>query len=129
MLFSVSAGTFAKLAISGDESWDTIYRMEARTGSINLFHPEEQGRPREKLATIHAVICWEDDAWCAVALELNVRSYGETINEAFENPMDAVQSQAHFSVEQGNLDQMFVRVEENTSTSISRLPLEEATTA
>lgn len=85
--------------------------MKTRTGVITLTHPAERGRPAEKLGTIHVLVLREDDAWCAIALEVSVRSYGSTVANAFATLQDAVQAQAHFTIEHGNWGQMFTLAE------------------
>lgn len=80
---------------------------DAFTGSINLTHPVEGGRPEKKLATIHVLVLREDEAWCAIALELGIRSYGPTIAGAYRTLTDAVEAQVTFTMEQGGWDEMF----------------------
>ena len=53
----------------------------------------------------------EDDAWCAIALEMSLRGYGETFDAATEALADAIEAQATFAVQHNNLDQIFVPAE------------------
>ena len=80
---------------------------DAFTGSINLTHPAESGKPEQKLATIHVLVLWEDKEWCAIALELGIRSYGPTIAGAYRTLTNAVEAQVTFTMEQGGWDEMF----------------------
>ena len=80
---------------------------DAFTGSINLTHPVEGGKPEKKLATIHVLVLWEDKEWCAIALEMSVRGYGSTVARAYRTLTDAVEAQVTFTMEQGGWDEMF----------------------
>ena len=62
---------------------------DAFTGSIGLTHAVEGGKPDKRLATIHVLVLWEDEEWCAIALELGIRSYGSTIARAYRTLTDA----------------------------------------
>ena len=53
----------------------------------------------------------EDDAWCAIALEMSLRGYGETFDAALDALVEAVEAQVTFAVQHDNLDQIFVPAE------------------
>ena len=80
---------------------------DAFTGSINLTHPAEGGKPEKKLATIHVLVHQEDEEWCAIALEMGIRGYGSTVARAYRTLTDAVEAQVTFTMEQGGWDEMF----------------------
>ena len=49
----------------------------------------------------------EDDAWCAIALEMSLRGYGETFDDALDALVEAIEAQVTFAVQHDNLDQIF----------------------
>ena len=53
----------------------------------------------------------EDGAWCAIALEMSLRGYGETFREAVDELTKAMEAQISFAVQHDNLDQIFVPAE------------------
>ena len=53
----------------------------------------------------------EDDARCAIALEVSLRGYGETFDAALDALVEAVKAQVTFAVQHDNLDQIFVPAE------------------
>ena len=53
----------------------------------------------------------EDGAWCAIALEMSLRGYGETFEAALVELREAVDAQVSFAVQNGNLDQIFIPAE------------------
>ena len=53
----------------------------------------------------------EDDSWCAIALEMSLRGYGETFEAALESLVDAIEAQVTFAVQHDNLDQIFIPAE------------------
>lgn len=53
----------------------------------------------------------EDGAWCAIALEMSLRGYGETFDAALDALVEAVEAQVTFAVQHDNLDQIFVPAE------------------
>ena len=53
----------------------------------------------------------EDDAWCAIALEMSLRGYGETFDDALNALFEAIEAQVAFAVQHDNLDQIFVPAE------------------
>ena len=50
----------------------------------------------------------EDDAWCAIALEMGLRGCGETFDEALDALAEAVEAQVTFAVQHDNLGGIFV---------------------
>ena len=84
---------------------------QPRTGKLNLIHPAAGELPEECLATVHVLVRWEDESWCAIALEMSLRGYGETITQAFENLKEAIFAQVTFTMEHGDWDQMFMLAE------------------
>ena len=61
--------------------------------------------------TINVLGTREDDAWCAIALEMSLRGYGETFDEALEELRNAVEAQVSFAVQHDNVDQVFIPAE------------------
>lgn len=53
----------------------------------------------------------EDGAWCAIALEMSLRGYGETFREAVDELTKAIEAQISFAVQHDNLDQIFIPAE------------------
>ena len=53
----------------------------------------------------------EDDAWCAIALDMSLRGYGDTFDAALEALLDAVEAQVSFALEHDTLDQIFIPAE------------------
>lgn len=53
----------------------------------------------------------EDGAWCAIALEMSLRGYGETFTEALVELTQAIEAQVSFAVQHDNLDQIFIPTE------------------
>ena len=53
----------------------------------------------------------EDGAWCAIALEMSLRGYGETFQEALNELTQAMEAQVSFAVQHDNLDQTFIPAE------------------
>ena len=53
----------------------------------------------------------EDGAWCAIALEMSLRGYGETFEAALVELREAIDAQVSFAVQNGNLDQIFIPAE------------------
>ena len=53
----------------------------------------------------------EDGAWCAIALEMSLRGYGETFDDALDALVEAIEAQVTFAVQHDNLDQIFVPAE------------------
>ena len=82
------------------------------------------GRPRDAKAigkpaadeadlglAIHVLGVREDGAWCAIALEMSLRGYGETFPEALVELTQAIEAQVSFAVQHDNLDQIFIPAE------------------
>ena len=53
----------------------------------------------------------EDGAWCAIALDMSLRGYGDTFETALQALLGAVQAQVSFAVRHDNLDQVFIPAE------------------
>ena len=53
----------------------------------------------------------EDDAWCAIALDMSLRGYGDTFDAALKALLDAVEAQVSFALEHDTLDQIFIPAE------------------
>ena len=46
----------------------------------------------------------EDGEWCAIALEMSLRGYGETFDEALTDLNAAIEAQVSFAMQHGTLD-------------------------
>ena len=53
----------------------------------------------------------EDGTWCAIALDLSLRGYGKTFEEAAEALDEAIEAQVSFAIQHGTLDSIFVPAE------------------
>lgn len=53
----------------------------------------------------------EDDMYCAIALEMSLRGYGDSFDEASENLLEAIEAQISFAVQHDTLDQIFIPAE------------------
>ena len=53
----------------------------------------------------------EDDTWCAIALEMSLRGYGETFEDALDELEGAIDAQISFAIQHGNVDQVFIPAE------------------
>lgn len=70
-----------------------------RTATITVIAPRDAGIPgRMDLAVLGLT---EDGEWCAIALDMRIRAYGETFDQAFEELRDAVKAQITFALEHG----------------------------
>ena len=65
----------------------------------------------ELALTINVLGVREDDAWCAIALEMSLRGYGDTFESALDELEEAIDAQISFAVQHGNIDQVFIPVE------------------
>ena len=65
----------------------------------------------ELALTINVLGVREDDAWCAIALEMSLRGYGETFEGALGELEEAIDAQISFAVQHGNIDQVFILAE------------------
>lgn len=61
--------------------------------------------------TLNVLGVREDDAWCAIALDMSLRGYGETFEAALQALLEAVEAQVSFAVQHDNLDQIFIPAE------------------
>lgn len=65
----------------------------------------------ELTVTINVLGVREDDVWCAIALEMSLRGYGETFAGALGELEEAIDAQISFAVQHGNIDQVFIPAE------------------
>lgn len=49
----------------------------------------------------------EDGQWCALALEMDIRGYGDTWKEASKNLMELVEMQISFAVQSDQMDLVY----------------------
>ena len=61
--------------------------------------------------TINVLGIREVGTWCAIALEMSLRGYGETFDEALDELRRAVEAQISFAVQHDNVDQVFIPAE------------------
>ena len=80
-----------------------------RSGFASRRKDDEQTRKLE--LTLNVLGVREDDAWCAIALDMSLRGYGDTFDAALEALLDAVEAQVSFAVEHDTLDQIFIPAE------------------
>ena len=70
--------------------------------------PDSVEKPRICLdVTINVLGYQEDDAWVALALEMDLRGYGETFEDALNELMDCIASQISFAEFKGQPDMVF----------------------
>ncbi len=53
----------------------------------------------------------EDDAWCAIALEMSLRGYGVTFDEALDELYLAIEAQISFALQHNSVEQVFIPAE------------------
>ena len=53
----------------------------------------------------------EDGEWCAIALEMSLRGYGPTFDDALSELQEAIEAQVSFAVQHDNVDQIFIPAE------------------
>ena len=53
----------------------------------------------------------EDGEWCAIALEMSLRGYGATFDEAVAQLQEAIEAQTSFAVQHDTVDDVFVPAE------------------
>ena len=58
----------------------------------------------EREIRILGIVEDEDEAWCAIALELGLRGYGEAFEDAVEDLHSAIRAQVWFNATSGTLD-------------------------
>ena len=69
--------------------------------------------PAVKMPRLSVIGLKEEGQWCAIALELSVRGYGSTFDEAKDDLKAAIRAQVTFAMEQhGNIDGIFCRAEQ-----------------
>ncbi|MYA95587.1 MAG: hypothetical protein F4X91_04165 [Nitrospinae bacterium] len=61
--------------------------------------------------TLRVLVVREDGMWCAIALDMSLRGYGETQDQAVESLTEAVEAQLSFAVQHDTLDDIFVPAE------------------
>lgn len=64
----------------------------------------------ETKATFHigVLIVWEDETYCAIALEMSLRGYGSTHADAIQQLKGAIREQVIFCATEGDPGQVFV---------------------
>ena len=72
---------------------------------------KRDGQTRELEPTLDVLGVREDDAWCAIALDMSLRGYGDTFDAALKALLDAVEAQVSFALEHDTLDQIFIPAE------------------
>jgi len=53
----------------------------------------------------------EDGMWCAIALEMSLRGYGETFKDALKNLREAIVAQVAFAIKNQTVDSIFIPAE------------------
>ena len=81
-----------------------------RSNSVAQTRGTDHAMPRLTL-TLNVLGVREDDAWCAIALDMSLRGYGETFDTALQALLDAVEAQVSFAVQNDNLDQILIPAE------------------
>ncbi|MYE25186.1 MAG: hypothetical protein F4Y01_14800 [Gammaproteobacteria bacterium] len=61
--------------------------------------------------TVNVLGVREDGEWCAIALEMSLRGYGATFDEALAQLEDAIVAQTSFAVQHDTVDQIFIPAE------------------
>ena len=61
--------------------------------------------------TLCSLVVREDGMWCAIALDMSLRGYGESQDQAVESLTEAVEAQISFAVQHDTLDEIFVPAE------------------
>ena len=61
--------------------------------------------------TINVLGVREEDSWCAIALEMSLRGYGETFDDALSELIAAIEAQLSFAAQHGTIDQIFIPAE------------------
>ena len=82
---------------------------ELRTGVLTIIRPDAQMEPKIELDVLGVR---EEQQWCAIALEMSLRGYGPTFEDAFANLREAVKAQVTFTLEHGDYDQLFFLAED-----------------
>lgn len=82
---------------------------ELRTGVLTIIRPDAQMEPKVDLSVLGVR---EEQQWCAIALEMSLRGYGSTFEDAFANLREAVKAQVTFTLEHGDYDQLFFLAED-----------------
>ena len=65
----------------------------------------------ELALTVNVLGVREDGEWCAIALEMSLRGYGETFDEALAQLQGAIEAQVSFAVQHDTVDQIFMPAE------------------
>ena len=61
--------------------------------------------------TISVLGIREEDSWCAISLEMSLRGYGETFDDALSELIAAIEAQLSFAAQHGTIDQIFIPAE------------------
>ena len=64
----------------------------------------------------------EDDEWCALALEMDLRGYGRTFREALDDLRDSMTMQIGFAHFKDELDMIFRPAESTLTSTAIRSP-------
>ena len=54
----------------------------------------------------------EDGQWCAIALEMSLRGYGASFDDALRDLKGAIRAQITFALENGTIDKIFMPAEQ-----------------
>ena len=65
----------------------------------------------ELQTTINVLGVREEGSWCAIALEMSLRGYGETFSDALDELLEAIDAQVSFAVRNDTVDRIFVPAE------------------
>lgn len=60
---------------------------------------------------ISVIVFREDSAWTALALEMNIRGYGETQQDAVKDVLDMLAAQVSFAIQQGHPESVWAPAE------------------
>lgn len=61
--------------------------------------------------TVRVLGVHEDGEWCAIALEMSLRGYGATFEEALDDLSAAIEAQVSFALQYGILDNIWTPAE------------------
>ena len=93
------------------------WRREWQENGVGRSNPEGYPMnagahaPARLSLTLSVLGVREDGAWCAIALDMSLRGYGDTFETALQALLGAVQAQLSFAVRHDNLDQVFIPAE------------------
>lgn len=61
--------------------------------------------------TVRVLGIHEDGEWCAIAIDMSLRGYGSTFEDALQDLYQAVEAQLSFALQHGTLDNVWVPAE------------------